>query len=43
MICMADFVLMVGVIGNIVSFGEDVVCNLYIVDYDGEIFVIELV
>lgn len=30
-----------GAIGNISSFGEDAARNLYIVDYDGEIFVIE--
>lgn len=30
-----------GAIGNVASFGEDAARNLYIVDYDGEIFVIE--
>jgi glucose/arabinose dehydrogenase len=30
-----------GTIGNISSFGQDQARNLYIVDYDGEIFVIE--
>jgi hypothetical protein len=28
-------------INNIASFGEDQSRNLYIVDYDGEIFVVE--
>lgn len=37
----ADFAPTVGAIGNIASFGEDAARNLYIVDYDGEIFVIE--
>jgi glucose/arabinose dehydrogenase len=37
----ADFVPTAGAIGNISSFGEDAARNLYIVDYDGEIFVIE--
>ncbi len=37
----ADFAPNVGAIGNIASFGEDAARNLYIVDYDGEIFVIE--
>lgn len=31
----------VGAINNISSFGEDALRNLYIVDYDGEIFVVE--
>lgn len=37
----ADFAPTAGAIGNIASFGEDAARNLYIVDYDGEIFVIE--
>ena len=36
-----DFAPDVGAIGNVASFGEDQRRNLYIVDYDGEIFVIE--
>ena len=37
----ADFTPNAGAIGNVASFGEDQRRNLYIVDYDGEIFVIE--
>ncbi|WP_195908531.1 sorbosone dehydrogenase family protein [Novosphingobium sp. Gsoil 351] len=37
----ADFTPDAGAIGNIASFGQDQRRNLYIVDYDGEIFVIE--
>ncbi len=37
----AAFAPTAGAIGNISSFGEDAAKNLYIVDYDGEIFVIE--
>jgi len=36
-----DFTPNAGAIGNVASFGEDQRRNLYIVDYDGEIFVIE--
>jgi glucose/arabinose dehydrogenase len=36
-----DFAPNAGTIGNVASFGEDQARNLYIVDYDGEIFVIE--
>ena len=37
----ADFTPNAGAIGNVASFGQDQRRNLYIVDYDGEIFVIE--
>ncbi|MCA1661443.1 MAG: PQQ-dependent sugar dehydrogenase [Novosphingobium sp.] len=36
-----DFAPNAGAVGNVASFGEDQRRNLYIVDYDGEIFVIE--
>lgn len=36
----ADFAPNAGAFGNIVSFGEDSARNLYIVDFDGEIFMI---
>lgn len=36
-----DFAPNAGAIGNVASFGEDQAGNLYIVDYDGEVFVIE--
>lgn len=37
----ADFTPDAGAINNVVSFGTDSAGNLYIVDFDGEIFVIE--
>lgn len=37
----ADFAPDVGAIGNISSFGVDEAGNLYIVDFDGEIFRLE--
>lgn len=37
----ADFTPVTGTIDNIASFGVDQANNLYIVDYDGDIFVIE--
>ena len=37
----ADFTPNIGVINNVASFGVDVANNLYIVDFDGDIFVIE--
>ena len=37
----ATFVPNAGTIGNIASFGTDQAQNLYIVDYDGDIFIIE--
>lgn len=37
----AAFAPNAGTIGNIASFGQDQAGNLYIVDYDGEIFVVE--
>jgi glucose/arabinose dehydrogenase len=37
----AAFAPNAGAIGNLASFGEDQAKNLYIVDYDGEIFVVE--
>ncbi|MDI9239160.1 PQQ-dependent sugar dehydrogenase [Lysobacter sp. LF1] len=37
----ADFTPNAGAINNVVSFGVDVANNLYIVDFDGEVFVIE--
>jgi glucose/arabinose dehydrogenase len=37
-----DFTPNVGAIGNIASFGVDAAGNLYIVDYDGEVFRIEV-
>lgn len=37
----ADFAPNAGAIGNVASFGEDQSKNLYIVDFDGEIFRIE--
>ncbi|MBU8975245.1 PQQ-dependent sugar dehydrogenase [Lysobacter sp. MMG2] len=37
----ADFTPNAGVIDNVVSFGVDTSNNLYIVDFDGDIFVIE--
>ena len=36
-----SFIPNVGSIGNVSSFGQDQVGNLYIVDFDGDIFVIE--
>lgn len=36
-----DFAPDAGAVGNVASFGEDQRRNLYIVDYDGEVFVIE--
>jgi glucose/arabinose dehydrogenase len=38
----ADFAPNLGAIGNVASFGVDQAGNLYIVDFDGEIFRIEL-
>ena len=37
----ADFAPTAGTIDNVVAFGTDVSSNVYIVDFDGEIFVIE--
>lgn len=37
----ADFTPDAGAINNVVSFGVDTASNLYIVDFDGDIFVIE--
>ena len=37
----ADFTPNAGTIGNIASFGVDQAGNLYIVDFDGEIFRVE--
>jgi hypothetical protein len=36
-----DFTPNAGAIGNIASFGVDQAGNLYIVDFDGEIFLVE--
>ena len=37
----ADFTPTAGTIDNVVAFGTDVTGNVYMVDFDGEIFVIE--
>jgi hypothetical protein len=37
----ADFTPNQGTIGNVASFGTDQAGNLYIVDFDGEIFRVE--
>jgi hypothetical protein len=39
----ADFTPNAGAIGNVSSFGVDEAGNLYIVDFDGEIFRIEAI